>query len=998
MENPTIFVPGASIVVIYPGASPNDLEQLVAVPIEEAVNELEDIKRIETSIRDGFVNIAIEFNWGSDSKEKYNDVVSKLDDVKNNLPDDIYRIETMRWGSGDVNILQLAFVSETAEYWELEETAEELKREIENVSGIRKVELHAFPDREIRVSVDIEKMAQMNVSLDQVAGTIQSNNANIPGGNIDLGNRFFVIKSSGSYNNIDEIKNTVVNSYEGRLIYLKNIADVRFDYEDEDYLGRYDGKRAIFLTAMQKDDKNIFDIMEKVHPLIKKYRSQLEKDVTLDVVFDQSEFVNARINNFLQNLMQGIILVGIVVLLAMGLKSSFIVILAIPFSFIIGIGYVDFSGFALQQISIAGLVVALGLLVDNSIVVIENINRFLRLGHPPKEAAYLATRQIGWPVVSATLTTVFAFIPIMMMTNDAGEFIRSLPVTIIAALTASLLIALTVTPLAASVLIKKPEKEMFGFSKLLNRLVEGPYRKSLNFVLKNRILTLAIVFFVFVVSVFIHIKFVGTSFFPKAELPQFLVRIDMSEGTSLDKTNQAAKYVESVLQKQPEVLHFASNVGHGNPRIYYNTLPVDFDKNYAEFYVRLNEYDADEFDHLVNNLRDEFSSFSGGKIIIKEFEQGTPVLAPVVIDIKGEELDVLKRISADVEKMLEKVPGLVNIDNRLNRTKTDIYININKDKASYFGVPVIAIDKTIRACISGASVSKYRDKKGKEYNIVLRLPVDKGARLEEFDRIYVQSLSGKFIPLKQLATIEFKESPGLLIRKGLKKTATVVADMKKGHTLDEVLEPVINELSEYRFPKGYSYQLAGELENRQESFGGMFKAIIIAVLAIFGVLVLQFRSFMQPVIMFVAIPLAFIGSIWAWFITGNTFSFTAFIGLISLVGIVINNSIILVDYTNKLIEEGNPLTDAIKTACETRFTPIVLTTLTTIGGLLPLTLGGGTLWAPMGWGIIGGLFTSTFLTLLIVPVLYYLFTRTKEKVRTAINTKNGKQINTGEIS
>jgi multidrug efflux pump subunit AcrB len=244
----------------------------------------------------------------------------------------------------------------------------------------------------------------------------------------------------------------------------------------------------------------------------------------------------------------------------------------------------------------------------------------------------------------------------------------------------------------------------------------------------------------------------------------------------------------------------------------------------------------------------------------------------------------------------------------------------------------------------------------------------------------VKSLAGKLIPLKQLASVEFKEAPGIIIRKDLRKTATLTADIQKGFTLDEVLAPVVEELKNYHFPTGYDFSMAGELENRQESFGGMFKAIIIAIIAIFAVLVLQFRSFIQPLIMFVSIPLAFIGSIWAWYLTGNTFSFTAFIGLISLVGIVINNAILLVDYTNILRKEGKSIEEAIKSACETRFTPIVLTTLTTIGGLLPLTLRGGTLWSPMGWGIIGGLITSTFLTLLIVPVLYYLITRTHQRL------------------
>lgn len=973
-ENPSISAPGSSVVVIYPGTSPGDLEQLIAIPLEEAINELEDIKKIETTIKDGLVSIGVEFIFNTDAKEKYNEVVAKVNDIKTGLPEDILSIETFRWMTGDVNILQLAFVSNSAEYYEMEEHADQLKMEIEKIRGIRKVELHAYPEREIRVSLDIEKMAQMNISIDQVALAIQGNNANIPGGSIKLGSKSFAIKSSGSYNNLDEIKNTVISSYQGRLIFLKNIANVDFDYEDEKYLGRLNSRRAIFLTAQQKDDFNIFDIMKDVNPEIEKFKTSHKNEIKLVTVFDQSVYVDQRINGFIKNLLQGIFLVGLVILLALGVKSSIIVILAIPFSFLIGLSFVDYLGFGLQQISIAGLVVALGLLVDNSIVMIENINRFLGLGYSKKEAAVMGAKQIAWPIVSATATTILAFIPIIMMKNQAGDFIKSLPVTIISTLTFSLLIALALTPLASSRILKVPENgnKKAGFKKLLTAIIDGPYRKSLNFALKNRLLTLLIAFGIFIISILFFMNFVGVSFFPKAEQPQFMIRIEMPEGTDIEKTDHIAKYVESVIDTIPLVKYYATNVGHGNPRIYYNVFARNYNKNFAEIYVQLKKYEVKEFDRLLESLRSFFADLPGGKINIKEFEQGTPVQAPVVINVIGNDIKILKKISSEIEKFVANIEGILNIDNQLNKTKTDLNININKEKANYFGVPVIEIDKTIRTCINGTAVSKYRDSKGKDYNIVLRLPVNESIKLPDFDKIYVKSLSGKFIPLKHLTNIGFDEAQGLITRLNLKKYAGITADIKKGYTLDEVLVPVVEKLENYNFPSGYSYEIGGELENRQESFGGMLQAIIIAVISIFAVLVLQFRSFTQPLIMFVAIPLAFIGSIWAWYITGNTFSFTAFVGLISLVGIVINNSIILVDYTNKLISEGKSITDAIKLACETRFTPIILTTLTTIGGLLPLTLGGGTMWAPMGWGIIGGLITSTFLTLIIVPVLYRL--------------------------
>ncbi len=976
-ENPSIYAPGASVVIIYPGASPADIEQLVTIPVEEALNELEDVSRIESSIKDGYTSVSVEFTFNTDIEKKYDDVVAKINDIKTNLPEEIYSINTFKWSTGDVNILQLAFVSESAEFSELEELADQLKTEIEKVSGIRKVELHAFPEREVRISFDVEKMAQMNISIEQVALSVQSNNANIPGGTIKLGSKSFAVKSSGSYNNLDEIGNTVVSSYQGKPVLLKNIATVQFDYEDEKYKGRVNGKRAIFLTAQQKDDVNIFDIMDEVNPEIKEFESRLNSDIQLITVFDQSVYVDHRINGFISNLLQGIFLVGLVIFLALGVKSAIIVIFAIPISFLMGLAFVDYSGFGLQQMSIAGLVVALGLLVDNSIVMIENINRFMGLGFSRRDAAIMGAKQIAWPIVSATATTVLAFIPIIMMKDEAGDFIKSLPITIIYTLVFSLLIALTLTPLAASKILKPPASgnHIKGHGKLLTRLIEGPYRKSLNFALKNKLITLLIASGILIISVMLFVNFVGISFFPKAELPQFMIRIEMPEGTDIEKTDKVARFVETVIDTMPGVKYYAANVGHGNPRIYYNVSSRNFNSNFAEIYVQLEKYEVKKFDRQLEMLRTYFSGQTGCKINIKEFEQGTPVQAPVVINVTGDDIKVLKKVSSDVEKFMSGVDGIINIDNQLNKTKTDLIININKEKANYFGVPVIEIDKTIRTCINGTTISKYRDSRGKDYNIVLRLPAEDNINLHDLNKIYVKSLSGKFIPLRQLTNIEFAEAQGLITRLDLKKNAGIIADIKKGYTLDEVLIPVEENLKAYHFPAGYSYNIGGELENRQESFGGMFNAIIIAVISIFAVLVLQFRSFTQPLIMFVAIPLAFIGSIWAWFITGNTFSFTAFVGLISLVGIVINNSIILVDYTNKLIQEGNTISDAIKTAGETRFVPIVLTTLTTIGGLLPLTLRGGTLWAPMGWGIIGGLLTSTFLTLIIVPVLYQLLTR-----------------------
>ncbi|MEZ5072996.1 MAG: efflux RND transporter permease subunit [Bacteroidales bacterium] len=427
-----------------------------------------------------------------------------------------------------------------------------------------------------------------------------------------------------------------------------------------------------------------------------------------------------------------------------------------------------------------------------------------------------------------------------------------------------------------------------------------------------------------------------------------------------------------MLDAQPEVAHYATNVGQGNPRIYYNVFRRRNDIRFAEIYVTLKDYDPEEFAGILDRLRDEFDSYAGARIRVKEFEQGPPFDAPVQIFVSGNDLEVLRNLSSEVEGFIRQQPGAINIENQFVKTNPELLFDIHREKANLLGVPVLEIDRTIRVAVGGMETGTFQDEEGEEFPMVLKMETEGEFQPSDLDRIYVSSLSGRQIPLKQFVDLRLQQVPSSISRYNLERTAELLADVAPGYTLDEVLDPVIAQLEDLPLPAGYTVTISGEKEGRNEAFGGMSNAVLIAVLTIFAVLVLQFRSLKQPFIVFLAVPFAVTGMIWALWITGNTFSFTAFIGLTSLVGIVVNNSIILVDYINKLRSRGLGLEEALTQAAETRFTPILLTALTTIGGLLPLTLQGGTLWAPMGWTIIGGLFVSTVLTLVVVPVFYKL--------------------------
>jgi multidrug efflux pump subunit AcrB len=990
-ENPEVSIPGSSIIVIMPGASPVDMERMIALPIEEAINELEDIDRISTSVRDGIVVVSVEFDFNTDSDEKFDEVMQQMNGIRSSLPEEIKQLEMFQWTLADMAMIQLALISDSAPWSDLQREADKIQDKVNKIQGISKMQMYGLPEREIQIRLDFEKMAMVNTSIEQVSNAIKSNNINIPGGDVKIGAQSLRVISSGSYQDLDEIRNTVVNAQKGSLIYLKNIASVEYGYEDLKHMTRYGskwsgvkegGRRCIFLGISQKEGLNVLETSEELMPVIEEIEKDLPQEMRVEIVYNQSVRVKNRINGFLNNLLQGIVLVGVFIFIFLGFRSSIVVVIAIPLSLIIGIGFVDLAGFGLQQISIAGLVVALGMLVDNSIVMVENINRFLEMGHNRKEASILAASEIGWPVIAATVTTILAFIPLAAMPYMAGDFIKSLPVTIMITLTVSLMIALTLTPAITSRLFRERDMKSMktrGGNRALKWIIEKSFRTSLKKALKYPVLVL-LAAFIFLLGSLWMFQYVGVSFFPKSEQANVMIQAKLPEGANIQSTDKVARYIEQVLDTTPEVRFYASNVGHGNPQIYYNVFPKRSDMTFAEVYVELYSYSPELFERVLMKLRKAMDVYPGARIRVKEFEQGPPVDAPIQIFLKGEDLEVLKDLSTEVEGFIREQPGAINIENQFVKTNTELLFDINKEKANMLGIPVIEIDRTIRTAVTGMGISKFRDKKGEEYQIILKMNHSDDFKIEDVDRIYVSSLSGKQIQLTQVVDIKLQQNLSTISRFNMERTAEVRADILSTYKLDDVIGPVLEKLEQFNMPPGYSYKIGGELESRTETFGGMTNAILIAVISIFSVLVLQFRSFRKPLIVFLAIPFAVTGMIWALWLTGNTFSFTAFIGLTSLVGIVVNNSIILVDYINKLRKKNMPLTEALQLAAETRLTPIVLTAVTTIGGLLPLTLRGGTLWAPLGWTIIGGLLVSTVLTLILVPVFYKLLEGRTEKI------------------
>ncbi len=968
-EDPQFDFSAAVIKVVNPGTTPLDMEKLVVDPLESAINELDDLREIKTEVEDGLAVIRVEFLYGTDPEDKYDDVVAAVTRVRDRLPDNIVTLDIDKISPADVSILQLALVSSARDYQELKKHAETLEQKLERVSGVKRVDIAALPTLEVQIQVDQRKVNGLGISLDEIYAAVRSAAENLPGGHANAGERRFTVRTSGDYESLDAVGATVVRAVDSRLIYLSDIARISLTESLPSYRAHLNGEKAVFLSVVQRKGSQIFQVREGIEQVLTDYReARLPDDVQMKTVMDQSVSVERQIDGFFDNLNQGLVLVAVLSLVVLGFRPALVVVAAIPLSIFIAIGWLDMTGFGLQQMSIVGLVIALGLLVDNAIVVVENVARHLRDGDCPQQAAITGSSQVAWAVASGTITTVLSFLPMLLMQNGSGTFMRAMPVTVVLTLFASLLVALTLTPLLASKL-GNSAKQTTRSQKKLEAIASGFYLEWLNKALNKPRRVLGISLALLLASMMLF-PVIGVSLFPKAEKPMLLVNVDMPEGTTFDKTNAMAARVEALVREEPLVIDIARNVGRGNPRIYYNIMPSRQTVNFAQLFVTLSASELDQVEPLVARLREHLAGFAGAQITVKEFMQGPPVEAPVEIRVIGEDLNDIQRVSRDVENIMAQVPGVVGVENPVGKYKVDLHVQINRDKAAMLGVPLTTIDRTIRTALVGLPMGVYRDNEGEEYDLVLRLSEYPRPELATFDDIQVMSAQGDLVPLLQLASVEMETSIARFQHFDTERMARITSDVLPGFTTEAVTNAVVDELQMYQWPDGVHFKVGGEQANRKKAFGGMAKALILAVFGIFAVLVLQFRSFIQPLIVFAAIPFALIGALLALFITGYTFSFTAFIGLTSLIGIVVNNSIILVDYANQMRREGMEQLQAIAAAAQTRFVPIVLTTLTTIGGLLPLTLSGSSMWSPMGWAIIGGLLVSTLLTLIVVPVLY----------------------------
>lgn len=972
-EDPDIHAPQFPVVVVYPGTSPKDMEEMVVDKLEQRIFGLEDIKRIKTTISDGLAVLFVEYKYSSDVDEKYQELVREVNAARDELPKEIAAIEVRKVQPSDVNVIQLALVSENASMVQLKKEAERLQEQLEKLPSLKSVKIFGLPEQVVRVDLQLEKMAQLKIPADQVLGAVQSEVANIPGGSLSEGARSFNIKTSGNYRDISEVENTIVASANGRNVLLKDVAKVYKDFDTNKHITRLNGHRCVTVTAAQKAGENIAKTQESYLPVLDAFKKSLPASIDMQFHFDQAENVNKRLSGLSFDFIIAILLVAIT-LLPLGMRAATVVMISIPLSLAIGIVLLNLMGYNLNQLSIVGLVVALGLLVDDSIVVVENIERWLRDGHSRLEATLKATQQIGLAVVGCTATLIIAFLPLVFMPEAAGDFIRSLPMAVITSVIASMLVSLTIVPFLSSRLLKEHVGHPDGniFMRGLKKIISGSYSRLLDRALQRPGLTIVATLLIFGGSLALF-PVVGFSLFPASEKPQFMVDVIAPLQSNLAYTDKISKEIEQELRKVPEVKYVAANIGHGNPRVYYNIIPENERSDYAQLFVQLDEHTSPARKlTIIEDLRKRWTPYPGAKVEVKNFEQGPPVVAPVEVRLYGDNLDTLSSLARKVEEQLKKTEGAIYVTNPMRHRKTDIRVDINKEKAIQSGVPSLNIDRTVRLAVAGIEAGSFTDDNGDDYTILVTRPREKTPGLDVFDNLYVNGYNGNAIPLRQIADLKFESSPLNINHFNKTRTVSVSANVKKGFLNDEVIRAVVKEMDAMKLPAGYYYNMGGEVESRQESFGGFATIIIVTIFLFVAVLILEFRTFKSTLIVLSVIPLGIVGAVIALWLTGNSLSFVATIGIIALAGIEVKNTILLVDFTNQLREQGRSLDEAIREAGEVRFLPIVLTSMTAIGGLFPIAISTNPLISPLAIVMIGGLISSTILSRVVTPVIYKL--------------------------
>jgi len=984
-EDPKMTIRQGLVIMLYPGATALEMEEQVTKKVEALLFRYEEVKKDETesTTMDGKMIIQVELQeWVTNKDKFWSKARHDLLELKSELPSGVVG-PIINSDFGDTVALLVAVSSDRHSYRELSDFVEIIEDELRPLAEVSKLKRYGEQDEQIYVSTDSSKLARYGVSQAQVAEALRAMNTVTYAGEIKSDVAEVPIHIDQLYGTTDQIRNQIIDiSDKGHVVRLKDVAEVSRRYAEPESFIRLNGHKTVMLSVEMQNGFNIVEFGQKVDARLAIAKERIPSDVTVMKTIDQPVVVDGNISHFMREFAIAIGAVILVTMLLLPIRVAMVAAVAIPVTIMITFGFLDFLDINLQQMTLAGLIVVLGMVVDNAIVIVDDYVERLDQGTSTWRAAVDSAAALFVPVFSATLAIICAFIPLnLLLTGNAGEFLRTLPIAVTVALLVSLAVAVLLIPLLCHLFIKtglhsnRDGRKRLSFLDMVQKVYDAVLTKAF-----QAPKTTILLGFLSVAGTILVAMHVPVRMFPNTERDQFCLEVYMDKGTKLEATDLAVRRLEDLLSGDKRVVDVASFVGTASPRFYMTYAPQFPDKNYAQ--ILINTKTAEDTEAMVHELIRSLHNFlPNGEILVKQLTQGPPVDAPIEVRIKGNDLKAIRRIGAEVTELLKKTDGTNFIRTTFQQDYYGIRVKLNEEVANRLGFYSRDIAEMLGSGFKGWDVSTLWEG-DTPVDILLRLDQEQRRSFDDIDNIYLVSpATGQKVPLRQLAELKPEWQMGRIRRRNGVRTLTVRAETQLGRMPNEVLGEIMPKIAALPLPKGVTISYGGEIEDQETVMGQQSASLLTSLVLIFMVLLFQFKSIRKALIIMAGIPMSWFGAFAGLLITGNPFSFTGFLGVISLSGLVVRNGIILVEYADKLadMDDARDLKSVAIHAGKRRMRPVFLTALAAAMGVVPMIISGSPLWAPLGAVLAVGLLFGTVLTLLVMPVLYWIALRSRKR-------------------
>lgn len=992
---PETAPPLVNVITAYPGVSGKDIADTLSKPLEEEFATIAGVKNIKSTSQDGLSVIKVEFYYGNDVDSAAVDVQNAINRIKRSLPAGIQEPQVMKFSSSSKPVVSYSLSSKQVDLTAIRTLAEnELKSELQLVDGVAAVDILGGHNRQQNVLIEKRKLDALNLSLNKVITALKTQNITEPGGRITRKDQEYSVRIFNEYRNIEEIGNTIVDTRNGNIIYLKDIAKIEDSNQEQRSAYRFNQENTIGLQILKREEANTVEVVKKAQAKIEELAKQYPY-LKFTKAGDDSVFTTQVVDNMAASVKDALIFTSLIVLMFLiVLNESIVVAASMPLSLLATFGLMKIFGMELNLVTLSAIILSVGIVVDDAIIVVENIMRHHHeLGKDLRTAAIEGTQEIFLPAVAGTATIMVVLVPLLFLQGFIGRIFGPVAETIIFAMGSSLVVALTIIPLMTYLLGAKRwnlgekvlDKVLKPFTAAMD-LLKLVYVAILNKALRFRWLTIVASIVLLVLSVRL-LGSLGMEVMPKLDAGSFSISLQTAPGTSLEKTGEIVGMVEDHLKKEQEILYFSTQIGY-EPGAHYLGESGAMGVNQAYIAVTLTSRKErkETIWDIEDRVRQKIAQIPGIETFVVKEAGGTAkatTSAPIDIRVYGPDPKVLNHLAKQIKAKLETVDGAVNIYKSWSLNTPEINVYVNETRAAQFGLSPSGVAKEVFGSFSGIPASKFNQENTKNTDIFVRYQEENRGSVNDLLNTTVTSPLGISVPLRHVATVEMKEGANLVTRENLQESIDIL-----GHTYNRpfshVLSDVQTALKEIQLPEGYRMEIAGESSDLQESKSELLFVLVIAVISVYLLLVAQFRSFIHPVTIMLAIPLVITGVAGALFLAGKSISMPVLLGLILLVGTVVRNSIVLVDYTLQARSKGTERNAAVIDSVKVRFRPIMMTALSNVVGMLPLALElalGAERFSPLAIAVIGGILTATFLTMIVIPVVYTLFDEVNFLVR-----------------